>query len=655
MSDLLFKDYRSLAISIFFSTLLLFPDVPIWCFSLGILFWMWRLFCHLFDFTIPSRKVTGFLSFLALVVILLDFRTLMGKEPAASFIIILSGLKALEFSDESEKDFLVLLGFFLISSKFLFSYDLTYLLLSLPIYASLTLNLFPNAWLKGSRQLALRYLGKVVLLAIPMAAAMFILLPRITKTLLEIPTNSRYGSSGFSDSVSPGSISQLSQNNEIVMRLELFNNRFNLSELYFSGLTLEKPNQMAWTAIRDNDGLRISAAPVEVDYRLILEPHYKVQVFSLKNTDKMAAEGYPIYYDSNFNFRFDTFIEKKAFIQASISAAKRSASNASIERNRVEPDLLGLTDEQKTQLNNLATQFKKNGATPETISKSLLDYFAENRFIYTLNPGDQPQLTLYDFLFKSKKGYCEHYASAMALLFRLSGVPARVIVGYHGGEFNPVGGFWTVRQKDAHAWVEYVNSQNRWVMVDPVTVVAPQRIELGFNMYDSIVNDLLTEEEIKNKLRGGDVFSKFSMWFDNVNYRWSTLLLEYDFDKQKDILKSLNLSLGNGLIIILVFLFLISVAINLFQRRGIKKNFSELCFEEINKWAARFELQKKDTEGPVHWKNRIAAQLPENYRSFLPELEKAFSIWINLSYRQTLGVPESKRSLSEIRKILKRG
>lgn len=655
MSRLLFKDYAGLAIGIFVSTLLLFPDVPLWCFSLGILFWLWRLFCHIFDFTIPSRKITGFLSFLALAVILMDFRTLMGKEPAASFIIILSGLKALEFSDESEKDFLVLLGFFLISSKFLFSYDLMYLILSLPIYAVLTMNLFPHEWLKDSRRAALTYLGKVLLLATPMAAAMFILLPRITKTLLEIPTTSRYGSSGFSDSVSPGSISRLSQSNEVVMRVELFNNRFNLADLYFSGLTLEKANQMNWSYQRTDEGITLSEIPSEIDYHIILEPHYKIQAFSLKNTDRMSAEGLPIYYDSNYNFKFDTFLEKKAFIQASISSSRAKVTESGIQRNLVEPDLNALNSEQKKHLQDLLKKIKGSETAPEKISKAILDFFSSGRFSYTLSPGEQPQLTLYDFLFKYKKGYCEHYAAAMAQLFRLSKIPARVIAGYHGGEFNPVGNFWTVRQKDAHAWVEFINSQNRWVAVDPVTVVAPQRIELGFNLYNSIVNDMLTEEEIKNRINGTDKLARLSMWFDNVNYRWSTFLLEYDFDKQKDVLRQFNLSLGNALIIILIFLFIISVAINLFQRRGIKKNFSELCFEEINKWATQFELQKKDNEGPVAWQQRIAGQLPDKSKFFLPELEKAFSVWINLSYRQSLSPADSKKSLNEVRKIMKRG
>lgn len=653
MSQLLLKDYKSLAICLFLSTLLLFPDVPIWCFSLGILFWLWRLFCHIFDFTIPSRTITGVLSFLALAVILLDFRTLMGKEPAASFIVILSGLKALEFGEDSEKDFLVLLGFFLTSSKFLFSYDLMYLILSIPIYAFLTLNLFPVAWIKANRKSALGYLGKIILLATPMAALMFIFFPRITKTLLEMPTNTRYGSSGFSDSVSPGSISQLSLSNEVVFRLELFNKSFNLSELYFSGLTLERNNLMSWSYTRSSDSVYKSYDPVDVDYKIILEPHMKNNIFSLKGTDRMISEGNNIYHDSNFNFRFDAFLEKRAFIQASIGSPKIKMDEGVFSRNSEMPDLSALTPEQQDQLKKLIQTVKGTKRTPEEIRTAWLDYFANGRFEYTLNPGLQAQLNIHEFLFKQKKGYCEHFASALALLLRLSHVPARVVIGYHGGDFNPIGKFWTIRQKDAHAWVEFIGSNRKWIMVDPVSVIAPQRIELGSALYGSIMNDLLTEDEIKSKMKGEDVLSRLSMWFDNVNYRWSSFLLEFDFEKQKDILRSLNLSLGSALIIVLVFLFLVSVGLNLFQRRGQKRKFTELCFLELNNWAAQYNLQKKETEGPMTWLDRLSKELPEKNKLVYSDIKRAFDLWIQVSYGPNGSESASKRSLSEIRKTLR--
>lgn len=582
----------------------------------------------------------------------------MGKESAASFLVILAGLKSLEFSQDNEKDFLVLLGFFLISSKFLFSYDLIYLFMAIPIYLILTINLFPSSWLKTQRTYAIKYLAKVVLLAIPMTTLMFVFLPRITKTLMEMPSNYRDGSSGFSDSVSPGSIAKLSLSNELVLRLEPLNKNFNMAELYISGLVLEKNSQMNWVAAKVSDGFIRSEVPVDIDYKIILEPHNRNHLFSLKNTDRMASEGMVIYRDVNYNFKFDTMLEKKTFVQASIASSKIIVSDEAITRNKVSPDLNTLLPAQKNQIKLLLAQLKKNHRTPEEINESTLNYFSKGRFEYTLNPGEQPNLNLYDFLFQYKKGYCEHYASAHALLLRLNNVPARVVVGYHGGEFNSMGNFWTIRQKDAHAWVEYLNSQNKWIMADPVSVIAPQRIELGSEIYGSIINEMLTIEEIKNRVNGSNAFSRLSMWFDSINYRWSSFLLEYDFDKQKDILRELNLSLGNALVIVLIALFLVSLAINLFQKRGIKQKFSELCFNEINTWATRFDLQKKDTEGPRDWLARIRKQLeekqPETFKKFKNELERVFFLWIKLSYQSLLSDKEAKHLYLEIKRNLRR-
>lgn len=653
MNTILFKDYRILALCNFISSLLLFPDVPFWCFALSMLFWAWRLFCHVFDFNIPSRYVTGFLSFLGLLVILLEFRTIMGKEPAASFIIILTGLKMLEFREESEKDFLVLLGFFLISSKFLFSYDLSYLFFSIPIYAGLTINLFPTAWIKSQRSSAIKYLAKVFLLALPMAAMMFVFFPRITKKLLEAPSNYRFGGSGFSDSISPGSISRLRQNNEVALRLETFNVKVNMLDLYLRGLTLEKNNLMHWSSTKTMDGFLKSEAPTETDYKIIVEPHYKNQIFSLKNTGRMSAEGMTIYHDLHYNFRFESPLEKKAVVIGSINDTRSIVPKDVIERNSAIASLGEVPPEQKKQVDELVAQLSKN-KTREAISRSIMDYFATQGFTYTLEPGEQPGLTLPEFIFKQKKGYCEHYASAMALLLRLSKVPARVVVGYQGGEFNPVGNFWTVRQKDAHAWVEFINSQNRWVSIDPVSVVAPRRLELGANIYNSLLNDMLTDEEIKNRINNADVISQLSMWFDNINYRWSTFLLEYDFDKQKDILRSLNVSLGGSLIIVLIVLFIFSILINVYQRRGTKKRFSELCFIELNDWAARFNLQKLDTEGPTHWLQRILKSLPEKNRAFQTEIEQAFRIWIQIAYQPPVSDSEAKRAIGDLRKLIRK-
>ena len=108
-----------------------------------------------------------------------------------------------------------------------------------------------------------------------------------------------------------------------------------------------------------------------------------------------------------------------------------------------------------------------------------MDYFSEEPFFYTLQPpllGDNP---MDEFLFQTRRGFCEHYAYAFVMMMRAAGVPARIVAGYMGGEVNPVNRTVIVHQFDAHAWAEVWLDGQGWVRVDPTAAVAPDRIELG--------------------------------------------------------------------------------------------------------------------------------------------------------------------------------
>jgi hypothetical protein len=81
-----------------------------------------------------------------------------------------------------------------------------------------------------------------------------------------------------------------------------------------------------------------------------------------------------------------------------------------------------------------------------------------------------------EFLFDTKRGFCEHFAAAFVFSLRSAGVPARVVAGYQGGEVNPVDGYLEVRQYDAHAWTEAWIAGRGWVRIDPTAISAPSRV-----------------------------------------------------------------------------------------------------------------------------------------------------------------------------------
>ena len=103
----------------------------------------------------------------------------------------------------------------------------------------------------------------------------------------------------------------------------------------------------------------------------------------------------------------------------------------------------------------MAREWTADGlGTGAMVDAALDPISATNGFAYSLRPGAMEGDIVDEFLFASRRGYCEHYASALTFLLRAAGVPARVVVGYQGGETNPMGEYLIVRQSDAHAWVE---------------------------------------------------------------------------------------------------------------------------------------------------------------------------------------------------------
>lgn len=641
------KSYPTLILSVGFSSLALFPDVPIWTFIVAMFFWAWKTLTSLLSLKNPSKYITGFFSFIFFVLIYLEFKTYLGKESATSYIIILASLKILEFTDEKEKDFIILLGFFLTTAKFLFSYDLLYLLFSIPTYILLTLNLLPASWLKENLSIAIKYLFKIFLLAIPMSLVMFFLFPRVTKTLTEMNISSKEGISGFSDSISPGSISELSLSNEVAMRLETYHtNGINIKNLYIKGLVLEKNQKnMDWTTIRTSSFLKQTTNQDEIDYKLVIEPTNKLHLFSLINTTNLFSDTHRIFSDQNNIYRTDAVVEKRLSLKGSTGIVNHIVTQQSIDQNIEQPKVsTDSTMAQKLKL--LIESLKKNSSKPSEINNKILTFFKNENFHYSLTPGKQSELNLETFIFKNKQGYCEHFAAAHASLLRLSGIPARVVVGYQGGEFNSLGDFWTIRQKDAHAWVEYLNENAKWILTDPVSVVAPQRIELGGQLFSSVVSDLLTVQEIENRIKSKDILNQIIMWFENINYQWTSFLLDYDFDKQKELFKKIKLSSGTALIG-LIFLFLgLSLLIQKLLKTNVEKNYSTLAFERINDWALNYNLFKLDSEGPIQWRERIKNNFKNE--NLLNQINEVFDLWISISFKENSIANDYKEKYKEL-------
>jgi hypothetical protein len=187
---------------------------------------------------------------------------------------------------------------------------------------------------------------------------------------------------------------------------------------------------------------------------------------------------------------------------------------------------------------------------------AVLDQLRRGGYVYTLTPPALGRNSVDEFLFDTRQGFCEHYSSAFVFLMRALGLPARIVTGYQGGELNPVDGFMTVRQSDAHAWTEVWLSGQGWVRVDPTGVVAPVRIDRG-------------AEGVARP--GGAALQGMGAgmsWLRTLRYNWEAVhngwnqwVLSYSQERQRALIERLGLlpSLEN-VVRLLVFVVMLVLA-----------------------------------------------------------------------------------------------
>ncbi|MFA5083496.1 MAG: transglutaminase domain-containing protein, partial [Hydrogenophilaceae bacterium] len=237
-----------------------------------------------------------------------------------------------------------------------------------------------------------------------------------------------------------------------------------------------------------------------------------------------------------------------------------------------------------------------------------------------------------DFLFLTRRGFCEHYAGAFTVLMRAAGVPARVVTGYQGGERNPVGGYWIVRQRDAHAWAEVWLAGAGWVRVDPTAAVAPERVEKG--LAEALP---MAERPLLNL--SAHWLRPWRQGWDFLNNGWNQWVLGYDFQRQQRLLARLSPSLaslkgmlwamlaGAGLILAgLALVLLRDVA-------GRPRTEAERLYARFLGRLERTGLDKGSAEGPVDFAARAGRDRPDLAR----QIHTITRLYIALRYGSGAG------------------
>ncbi|MCH9693704.1 MAG: DUF3488 and transglutaminase-like domain-containing protein, partial [Gammaproteobacteria bacterium] len=251
----------------------------------------------------------------------------------------------------------------------------------------------------------------------------------------------------------------------------------------------------------------------------------------------------------------------------------------------------------------LAVRMREQAGSDTAYIDAVLAKFHTEEFFYTLEPPELGANPVDKFLFDTRRGFCEHYASAFAFMMRAAGIPSRVVLGYQGGEVNPMGGHLIVRQSDAHAWTEVWLEQYGWYRVDPTSAVAPERIE-----YDTNDAALAALGEAWGFSATSKMLHQLTLTWDAVNAKWNEWVLGYGPDNQNRFMRWLGMNDPNwrnmllAMIAVVVGLVVIVSVLLMLRYRPPKKDEAQVLFD---RWVKRTGVEQQTGETAWRFARRV--------------------------------------------------
>lgn len=640
MKKYFYKD-RALAVSLLLSLAMAATDAPVWIslFSFLVLAWKWA--AEYKGIYKPSRRITAGVSIFLLIQVYLQFGTLLGQEASNTLLIGLSALKVMDYEEDRDHKFLVLLGFIMIGLKAIFSVDFYWLIPSLLAFGGFWLSL-----LEPSLPQKNRFLLNAFLVSAPLTIFLFFAFPRIVVPWA-MSRSAGTNVIGFSDQLNPGQVAQLAGVDNLAFRAKFAQGDPKIRSLYWRGSVLTRSEGLRWlpprAAYLPPKRKNISAG--NISYEVILEPGSKGYLFTLNQVQGIEYDA-PLMWQ-NYSVVRTTQQEAK-------SLHYEAESNlAAVDDTPPSEDLLKPPNF-SPRVQEWLDETKKKFPSPSSRVQELQNFFSNPKFLYTLKPGTYLQKDLEVFLFERRLGFCEHFAGAYASLARGLGIPSRVVVGYHGGSQNPYGGFWRISQRDAHAWVE-IFVDNSWQQVDPTTWVAPLRLSLGAEKFFALSEDqqrALARSLEWTSLAGAGVGSweNLVLWIEDLNYRWTYLLMDFDISAQKKFWSELISSPAAILLVTMTafLIYFVMTKLNLVTKS--KRGKIEFLFDEVVLWAAQKGFRRRTNEPPVSFLLRLGKELPEG-REFFGELSEKYDLLIYNSQGVSI---ESERHLRFMWRRVKR-
>jgi len=584
---------------------------PVWLPPLLALLFAWRFFMLRRGWPVPGMVLRFALTVLVTVLVFWHFGTILGRDAGSALLAALLALKLLELRRLRDYMVSVFLMYFLILVGFLYSQDPWLVLYLVAVTSATTATLvrlaLPGISGRQATQLALRLLAQ----ALPLMLVLYLLFPRLQGALWGMPQDAYAGLTGLSEEMRPGDVRELTLSDDVAFRAYFPDKTPLAADLYWRAIVLGHFDGRTWSRGHEfKTTLPIVGNRSLYLYSMTIEP---------SNRPWLPALEWPTHQPPRTRLRTGAVLEWRQPVRERLVVDMSAIpGNTQVTSSLAERQAALLLPPTSTRVQELAAQLS-NGRSDRGTLQAALTYFHEQEFHYTLAPpslGDDP---VDEFLFETRRGFCEHYASAFVVLLRAAGIPARVVTGYQGGEFNPAGRYFIVRQLDAHAWAEAWIPGEGWVRADPTAAVAPERIEFGADA----LRRLLSRGATLGRLAPGSLDLD---WLDRVRRdtrltidlfqsTWSRWVLGYNADRQREFLAAMGLEGFSaarlmGLLALVVALLFASYLLATRPRRPrldpVQRAYLRFCRK-----LARAGLVRAPHEGPLSFAARCARQRPD--------------------------------------------
>ena len=580
----------------------LLAHLPWWTVAMAAFFTGWRYVRDRYVAAPPRFVLWLSVAFVTLLVYA-HFHTLFGEHPGLSFLVMLLGLKCLESDSPRDAVVLVLLCYVALLGDLLFQPSMAMGVFALLFLTVSFVALSAIAQPQGlSLRRRLRQSGVIMLQAIPLAALAYVVFPRIAGGLWHSAPRP-IGQIGLTPDLRPGSLSALLASRAVAMRVIFHGPRPPRDKRYFRAYVLTATNGRVWRPGRLRTVGHTQGDPF-VSYTVLLNPTGN-RVLPVLDWPLKVPAGDMLGPGGVVRARHAV----RDLLRYRVTSGARRYGRLTTAGRRRDLSLPATLD---PRIRRLTARWRQTTSAPQALAHDALAYFVRHHFVYTLNPPTMGRHPITRFLFHVRAGYCEDYAAAFATLMRASGVPARVVVGFLGGEFNPDGGDIIVRNYDAHAWDE-IWVRGRWVRVDPTAVVAP---------------GALTERwpAFRRFLEHGATFRGSRSWWDRLHHRlglwrdaatteWDNWVVDYNGRRQAELLRRLGLRDAGPVALGLATLILAVGALSLVRALGGRARRAHdparRAYERYCRRMERIGLARAGGEGPYDFGVRARRARPD--------------------------------------------